>query len=106
MRPGRPARALLNIPGGNAPALRMILEGAGPAEYGDPAVSGVMDDHPACSLYRIAHVFEPVVQKGLGIVGVAGCDMAGRSHHIDREHRYDVALRRRSSLHHLLVSSP
>jgi hypothetical protein len=87
----------LNVPGRDAGAIGMILIRAGPAEYGNAAIAGVVDDLTADALHRTADVIQPVIQKRLRLVGIAGGNMARRSHHIDGENRYDVALRSRDA---------
>ena len=87
----------LDVPGRNTAPFGVILERARPAENGNAAVAGIMHDHAAGALDCIADVCEPMVQKCLSIVRITGCDVAGRTHHIDSEDRDDVALRGRGT---------
>src|SRR5215472_14024572 len=87
----------LNIPGGNTSPFGVVLECAWPSENGDAAVTSIVNDHAASALDRIADMREPMVQECLGVVGIAGRDVTGRTHHVHGENGDDVALRGRGT---------
>jgi len=102
-RSGRCA-VTLDVPGRDACAIRVILEGGWPAENGNAAVARIVDDLAPEALHRAADVIQPAVQKCLGLVWITGRDMTRRTDHIDGENRYDVAVRsRRNANGHALV---
>ena len=55
-RSGRLARAFLNIPSGNARAIRMILKCAWPAKDGDTTIPRIVDDLSPGAFYCDAYV--------------------------------------------------
>src|SRR6185312_15281326 len=61
-RPGRSAMPL-NVPSRNAGTIRMILIRARPAEYGNTAIAGIVDDLSPDTLHRAADMIQPVIQK-------------------------------------------
>ena len=95
-RPGRRA-VTLNVPGRDAGAIGVILIRAGPAEDGNAAVPGIVDDLSSGALHRTADVIQPMVQERLRLIWIASGNMARRPHHIDGEDRDDVALRSRDA---------
>ena len=66
----------LDVPGCNARAIRMILECAWPAKYGNATVSRIVDDLSPETLHGTTDVIQPLVQKRLGFVGIASRDVA------------------------------
>ena len=75
-RSGRFAMTL-KVPGCDTRAIGMIFVRAWPAKYRDTTIACIVDDLSTDTFHRTTDVIQPLVQKDLGIIGIASRDVAG-----------------------------